>query len=144
MSVRAGGTGAADLSGAMPISCLGCDVSLLGDERLVRTTRLGDVRLIDADHAATKRPLRVVWDRLSELMTCYGSVSRGSGPNSFVSTDLFEEALERLLGFVGVSSQTFCVLVGRNTTDMLNRLARRLELASSDDLYVSDGEHSSN
>lgn len=133
-----------DRGRAMLTTSFRADVSLVGHGRLVRTSRLGEVPLVDADHAATTRPLRAVWERLEGIMADYGSVFRGSGPNSVTSSVLFEEALRRILDFVGVRGEDFFVLVGRNATDVLNRLARRLELAADDELIVSNGEHSSN
>ncbi len=119
-------------------------LALIGDDASVATSKLGRVRMVDADHAATTRPLAEVWNRLESVACTYGSVFRGSGQNSRWSSDVFEEALRRIVRFVGAPTDTYFALVGRNTTEMLNRLARRLQLQSADMVVLSDAEHSSN
>jgi cysteine desulfurase / selenocysteine lyase len=118
--------------------------TLMGDGRTVSTSRSGIVRMVDADHAATTRPLSLLWQQMEEVAARYGSVFRGSGPASVWSSALLEESLERILRFVGVPSRSHFALIGRNTTEMLNRLARRMELQACDTVVLSDAEHSSN
>ncbi len=117
---------------------------LLGDGELIR---LGDgqfVTAVDADHGATTRPIAEVWSMLEVAARRYGSVFRGSGQRSVLSSELFRASVEKICGFVGVRHPEYTVLFGRNATDLLNRLARRLRLDASDSVLLSDAEHSSN
>lgn len=120
------------------------ELRLLGDGTIIASRLAGRVHMVDADHAATTRPLAPVWRRMEEVIANYGSVFRGSGPKSLHSSDLFEEALTKIVEFAGLPPSDYFVLVGRNTTEMLNRLARRLDLTPDDTVAISNAEHSSN
>src|SRR5437764_761579 len=58
-------------------------------------------RYVNLDNAATTPPSRRVWERLGEVMPWYGSIHRGDGLKSVVSTQILEESRARILSFAG-------------------------------------------
>jgi selenocysteine lyase/cysteine desulfurase len=80
------------------------------------------VRYANLDNAASAPALRQVADAVEELLPYYGSVHRGAGFASLVSTEAFARAREIARGFVGARDDDL-VLFTRNTTDALNLLA---------------------
>ncbi len=94
------------------------------------------------DNAATTPPFTAVEDAVSEFLRTYGSVHRGSGERSGVSTQRYEEARERIQRFVGASPESY-VVFAKNTTEAINHAAR-LWSGIPGRVLVSDIEHSSN
>ncbi len=92
------------------------DVPLVGGEW---------VRYANLDNAASAPALRRVADTVGELLPYYGSVHRGAGFASLVSTEAYTRAREIARGFVGAREDDL-VLFTRNTTDALNLLAGAL------------------
>jgi selenocysteine lyase/cysteine desulfurase len=124
--------------GTIPLARLLGDniqVPLLGGERS---------RYINLDNAATTPPFQRVWDRLGEVMPWYGSIHRGAGFKSVISTQLLEESLATILRFSDGDPATDMLALGWNTTSCLNHLARRLQLNNDSFVVTSDTEHSSN
>lgn len=101
-------------------------------------------RYIDLDNAATTPPFRRIWELLAEVIPYYGSVHRGSGFKSLVSTRLFEDSSMRVLGFGGGNPDHDTIVFGVNTTSCINHLARRLRLGADRVVVTSELEHSSN
>ena len=58
-------------------------------------------------------------------MPYYSSVHRGTGFKSLLSTHLFEQCREKVLQFVSANSSEHCCIFTRNTTESINKLARR-------------------
>lgn len=117
---------------------------LLGADLHVPVLGGGKSRYINLDNAATTPALVRVWNRLAEIMPWYGSVHRGAGFKSVVSTRIFEAALERILNFSDGHSETDALILGWNTTSCVNNLARRLNLDRDSLVVLSEIEHSSN
>lgn len=120
--------------------------ALVGDGRKARTLDGSFVDYIDADNAATTRPFALVNEKVQELLSVYGSVHRGSGVNSQVSTEVFDKARQLLVEFVGGDENRLAVCYTQNTTSAINKLSRKLRLnpASGDRVFLSEFEHSSN
>ncbi|WP_448317913.1 aminotransferase class V-fold PLP-dependent enzyme, partial [Streptomyces sp. CO7] len=113
----------------MPV--LGLDVTVpLADGRRVPYAAL--------DQAASAPVLRQVWDEVAEYVPFYGSVHRGAGHLSQLSTGLFEDARESVARFLDCREDDQVVFT-RATTDSLNLLASALP----DDcrVYVFETEH---
>lgn len=104
----------------------------------------GSRRYVNLDNAATTPPFSRVWELLAEVMPYYGSVHRGSGFKSFLSTTLFEESSRTILEFAGGDPDRDTIVFGVNTTACINHLARRLELGPDSVVVTSEAEHSSN
>jgi selenocysteine lyase/cysteine desulfurase len=79
-------------------------------------------RYVNLDYAASAPPLRRVADAVAELLPYYGSVHRGAGFASLVSTEAYTQAREAVRAFLGARDDDL-VLFTRNTTDAFNLLA---------------------
>jgi selenocysteine lyase/cysteine desulfurase len=99
---------------------------------------------VNLDNAASTPSLRPVLDTVNEFMTWYSSVHRGTGFKSQVSTHAYEQAHSIVCDFVGADPQTHTVIFGKNSTEALNKLARRLPLAEGDVILTTLMEHHSN
>jgi selenocysteine lyase/cysteine desulfurase len=99
------------------------------------------VRYVNLDNAASAPALRQVADTVTELLPYYGSVHRGAGFASLVSTEAYTAAREIVRGFVG-ARESDLVLFTRNTTDALNLLANALPQGTT--VLTFAGEHHAN
>jgi cysteine desulfurase len=110
-------------------------------ELLVETTR-GIVRDVNLDNAATTIPFSIVIEAVAEFLRTYGSVHRGSGQRSRISTQSYESARDRIQQFTGASLDSY-VVFAKNTTEAINHAAN-LWSRIPGKVLVSDIEHSSN
>ena len=99
---------------------------------------------INFDNASSTPFLRPVLDRINAFAPMYASVGRGSGYKSHVSTDAFDAARATIGRFVGASSDTHTVILGKNTTEALNKLAHCVAPSKDDVILTSEMEHHSN
>jgi selenocysteine lyase/cysteine desulfurase len=99
------------------------------------------VRYANLDNAASAPALRPVADAVAELLPYSGSVHRGAGFASLVSTEAYTRAREIVRGFVGARADDV-VLFTRNTTDALNLLAGALPAGTT--VLTFTGEHHAN
>jgi selenocysteine lyase/cysteine desulfurase len=100
-------------------------------------------RYINFDNAASTPPLRVVREGVDRFLDHYASVHRGTGFKSQLSTWAYEEARHAVLRFVGADPRQHVCLFGKNTTDALNKLARRLSLQPGEVVLTTEMEHHS-
>jgi selenocysteine lyase/cysteine desulfurase len=103
----------------------------------------GTRRYINFDNAASTPPLKSVRDGVVSFLDHYASVHRGTGFKSQLSTWAYEEARREVLTFVGAEPQAHVCLFGKNTTDALNKLARRLPFQPGDVVLTTEMEHHS-
>ena len=99
---------------------------------------------INFDNASSTPFLRSVLEGINEFAPMYASVGRGSGYKSHVSTEALDDARATIGRFVGASPATHTVILGKNTTEALNKLAHCLQLARNDVVLTSAMEHHSN
>jgi len=99
---------------------------------------------INFDNASSTPFLHSVLDRVNEFAPLYASVGRGSGYKSHLSTEAFAQARATIGRFVGASLDTHAVILGKNTTEALNRVAHCLQLSQGDVVLTSLMEHHSN
>ena len=85
---------AADQSVCTPLPVLGADVT-------VPLVIGGEVPYAALDYAASAPALRRVWDDVAAYAPYYGSVHRGAGYLSQLSTDLFENSRATVAEFLG-------------------------------------------
>jgi cysteine desulfurase / selenocysteine lyase len=131
----------------IPATCLQSRFPpLVGQDRRIRTILGTEVEYLDADIAATTRPLELVEEKVLEFLSTYGSVHRGSGVNSRQSTELFVAARQVLIDFVDGDPRKTLLCVTSNTTAAINKLRRKLDLRAEhgDMVLLSEFEHSSN
>jgi selenocysteine lyase/cysteine desulfurase len=99
------------------------------------------VRYTNLDAAASAPALERVAAAVAELLPYYGSVHRGAGFASLVSTEAYTRAREVVRGFVGAREDDL-VLFTRNTTDAFNLLAGALPDGTT--VLTFTGEHHAN
>jgi len=106
---------------------------------------LGGVRrYVALDNAASTPPFAAVLAAVSRAAEWYGSVHRGAGFKSHVSTDKYEGARYAVHRFLRADPAHNTVLFTRNTTDAINHLASSLPLPPGAVVLVSGMEHHSN
>lgn len=102
------------------------------------------VRYVNLDNAASTPPFVSVHKVVNEFAPWYSSVHRGSGYKSLISTQLFDEAREVLLDFVGADPKQDVVIFGKNASEAINKLAHRLPFNPGDVVISTMMEHHSN
>ncbi|MFC8590115.1 aminotransferase class V-fold PLP-dependent enzyme [Streptomyces atroolivaceus] len=124
-------TAAVDQSVCAPLPVLGADVT-------VPLVTGGDVTYAALDYAASAPALQRVWDDVAAYAPYYGSVHRGAGYLSQLSTDLFESSRVTVAEFLGCRADDQVVFT-RSTTDSLNLLAAALP--ANCQVFVFETEH---
>ncbi|MFD8384487.1 aminotransferase class V-fold PLP-dependent enzyme [Streptomyces sp. NPDC059679] len=133
MSATAAASDTASTSAATtsPLPVLGRDV-------LVPLVTGGEVSYAALDYAASAPALQRVWDDIAAYAPYYGSVHRGAGYLSQLSTDLFENSRRDVAAFLGCRPDDQ-VIFTRATTDSLNLLAAALPEGTR--VFVFETEH---
>ncbi|MEU1486756.1 aminotransferase class V-fold PLP-dependent enzyme [Streptomyces sp. NPDC005752] len=124
-------TAAVDQSLCAPLPVLGADVT-------VPLVTGGEVAYAALDYAASAPALQRVWDDVAAYAPYYGSVHRGAGYLSQLSTDLFESSRVTVAAFLGCRAEDQVVFT-RSTTDSLNLLAAALP--ADCEVFVFETEH---
>ncbi len=101
-------------------------------------------KYINFDNAASTPPLISVWKSLEKFKDYYSSVHRGTGYKSVVSTEIYDKAHDDALDFVSADKKYFTSIFVKNTTEGLNKIARRMQFAKGDIVLTSLMEHHSN
>lgn len=100
---------------------------------------------INLDNAASTPAFRAVKESVDAFLDYYSSVHRGMGFKSQVSTHAYEAAREAVMDFVGADAELDVCVFGKNTTEAINKLARRFPFTGErDTVLVSTMEHHSN
>ncbi|MFD4835172.1 aminotransferase class V-fold PLP-dependent enzyme [Streptomyces uncialis] len=118
-------------------ACL-APLPVLGREVSVPLVTGGEVTYAALDYAASAPALQRVWDDVAAYAPYYGSVHRGAGYLSQLSTDLFENARATVASFLGCRAGDQVVFT-RSTTDSLNLLAAALPAGC--EVFVFETEH---
>lgn len=111
---------------------------VLGRDVTVPLVTGGEVTYAALDYAASAPALQRVWDDIAAYAPYYGSVHRGAGYLSQLSTDLFENSRRTVAGFLGCREDDQVVFT-RSTTDSLNLLAAVLPAGC--EVFVFETEH---
>lgn len=99
---------------------------------------------INFDNAASTPAFLQVTSDVTNFLPSYSSVHRGSGEKSRFSTKAYEESHDVVCQFVGANPEEHVVIFGKNTTDAINKVARRIDLKKEDVVIISTLEHHSN
>jgi selenocysteine lyase/cysteine desulfurase len=112
------------------------EVPLLNGARRVYT---------NLDNAASTPAFVAVQSAVNQFLAYYSSVHRGTGFKSQLSTHVYEQARQITLSFLGAQpSEHTCIFV-KNTTEAINKLARRFPFNPERDIVLISGmEHHSN
>lgn len=98
------------------------------------------VRYVNLDNAATTAPFLRILEEVTKELNEYGSVHRGAGEKSKISTEKYEEVRNTIRKFVNAPKEDYVVFVS-NTTAGMNQLAYFFSLIKGK-ILVSDIEHS--
>lgn len=107
---------------------------------------LGDGKMVPAvnlDNAATTPPFHAVNEKIQESLKYYGSIGRGAGQKSAITTKEYTMARKTVLNFVG-ADQRYTVFYSNCTTDGMNKLASALIKSSEDVVLTTRMEHHAN
>jgi len=107
----------------------------------VKTSQLGRINYVNLDNAATTPPFKAVELGIKKYLTSYGSVHRGAGTKSKISTNLYEKSREVIKKFVNAPDNSY-VLFTKNTTEAMNVAAYFFSFLKGK-VAVSAIEHSS-
>ncbi len=100
---------------------------------------------LNLDNAASTPAFKHVQDTVNAFLPVYSSVHRGTGFKSQISTHAYEAAREQMLHFVAAHPAEHVCIFGKNTTEAINKLARRFPYTPEKKIVlVSQMEHHSN
>jgi selenocysteine lyase/cysteine desulfurase len=99
---------------------------------------------INFDNAASTPALRPVLETINHFMSWYSSVHRGTGFKSRVATQAYEDARAVVGRFLGARDDQHVVIFGKNSTEAINKLARRIPFCPGQVVLCSLIEHHSN
>ena len=115
-----------------------------GLDTLVKLDNGEMIPAINLDSAATTPPLKNVMAEIDRHMAEYGSIGRGRGQKSAISTEFYMDARQVIKDFVNANHEKYTVFYATNTTDGINKLASAL-ITSKNDLVLSTRmEHHAN
>jgi len=101
-------------------------------------------RYTNLDNAASTPPMKAVQQAVNDFLVYYSSVHRGTGFKSQLSTLAYEQTRQIVMKFVGANPAEHTCIFGKNTTEAINKLARRISLRGKRDIVLTSGmEHHS-
>ena len=116
-----------------------------GIDAEVPTLNGGHRKYINFDNAASTPPFKAVQNAVNEFMVYYSSVHRGTGYKSQLSTHAYEAARQAVLQFVGADPNYHTCIFGKNTTEAINKLAKRFPFTPQRNIVITSAmEHHSN
>ncbi|WP_239484427.1 aminotransferase class V-fold PLP-dependent enzyme [Streptomyces sp. CS081A] len=118
--------------------CCAAPLPVLGRDVTVPLVTGGEVTYAALDYAASAPALQRVWDDVAAYAPYYGSVHRGAGYLSQLSTDLFENSRATVAEFLDCRPGDQVVFT-RSTTDSLNLLAAAIPAGC--EVFVFETEH---
>ncbi|MFC0848748.1 aminotransferase class V-fold PLP-dependent enzyme [Streptomyces noboritoensis] len=119
-------------------ACCAAPLPVLGRDVTVPLVTGGEVTYAALDYAASAPALQRVWDDVAAYAPYYGSVHRGAGYLSQLSTDLFENSRAAVAEFLDCREGDQVVFT-RSTTDSLNLLAQ--VVPADCQVFVFETEH---
>jgi len=102
------------------------------------------VPAINLDSAATAPPFKKVMAAIDDQMKLYGSIGRGKGQKSAITTEFYMDAREAIMDFVNANHEKYTVFYTANTTDGINKLASALINTKNDMVLTTRMEHHAN
>ena len=96
------------------------------------------------DNAATTPALVPVLEEVQSRLLTYGSIGRGFSPKSDISTEVYYTTRDKVLEFLGTSSENYTCVYVNTATDGLNKLASALVESPDDIVLATRAEHHAN
>ncbi len=115
----------------------------IGADTIVPTLH-GPRRYINFDNAASTPTFAPVADAVNDFLQWYSNVHRGTGFKSQLASWAFERSRDMVAEFVGADLTKQVVLFTKNTTEAINKMARRSGLTKDDVVLTTLMEHHSN
>ncbi|MCU0487966.1 MAG: aminotransferase class V-fold PLP-dependent enzyme, partial [Anaerolineales bacterium] len=123
-------------------SSLTYDALFVGVDTMTPLLDGGQRRYINLDNAASTPALKAVQEAINRFLPYYSSVHRGTGFKSQISTHAYEQARQIVLQFLGADPTEHTCIFGKNTTEAINKLARRFPFTSERNIVLTSGmEH---
>ena len=117
---------------------------LIGLDKKVPLIDGNEVTYINFDNAASTPTFRFIYDKVGEYLQYYSNVHRGTGFKSMLSSWVFEKGREKVADFVNADLDKNVIIFTKNSTEALNKLARRYPFQKGDVVLTSLMEHHSN
>lgn len=117
---------------------------IVGIDTMVPSLDGTDRRYVFLDNAASTPTFCTVLRYIEEFMPWYSGVHRGTGIKSIVATKLYDHAHDIIGDFVGADLHANVVILVKNSTEAINKLANRLNLSHDDLIITTIMEHHSN
>lgn len=118
-------------------------IALVGDDTPVPCVDGTERTYLNLDAAASTGALVAVAERVRAFLPWYSSVHRGAGFKSRRATASYELARESAHAFARRGDDDIAIIC-RNTTEAINHLAYRLQLAPDDAVVTTVVEHHAN
>ncbi|MBN2709243.1 MAG: aminotransferase class V-fold PLP-dependent enzyme [Calditrichaceae bacterium] len=117
---------------------------IVGYDKKVPILSGREKRYIFLDNAASTPTLKPVMETVNEFMNWYSSIHRGTGFKSQISTYFYEQSREIVRRFCNIRDEDHTIIFGKNATEAINKLARRIPLREDSVIFTSKMEHHSN
>ncbi len=125
-------------------SCNDLRKSIVGINTKVPVLDGGEQTFVNFDNAASTPTFIQVTEKINEFLKWYSNVHRGTGFKSQLSSYVFDTIREKMIEYAGGDLEKDTLVFGKNTTEMVNILANRMELKKDDIVLTSIMEHHSN
>ncbi|MBZ0266009.1 aminotransferase class V-fold PLP-dependent enzyme [bacterium] len=96
------------------------------------------------DNAASTPSLVSVKKAADLFLEWYSSIHRGTGYKSQLASEWYEQSRQVVLDFVNADPDYHCAILTGNTTDAINRLARKFPVDNDKSIIISHAEHHAN
>ncbi|MGI5879684.1 MAG: aminotransferase class V-fold PLP-dependent enzyme [Syntrophomonadaceae bacterium] len=130
------------MSGGFPYKTFRREV--LGADLLVPALRGRNIPYIHFDNAASTPALKPIMEQMQEFLAWYSGVHRGTGHKSILCSKEYEKCHTQIGHFVQADLEHDTVILVKNTTEAINKLAYRLNFSADDVVVTSEMEHHSN
>ncbi|MBD3216924.1 MAG: aminotransferase class V-fold PLP-dependent enzyme [candidate division Zixibacteria bacterium] len=117
---------------------------LIGLEKKVPLLDGSEVQYVNFDNAASTPTFDFIYDKVGEYLEFYSNVHRGTGFKSMVSSWVYEKGREIVAEFINADLDKNVIIFTKNSTEALNKLARRYPFKRNDVVLTSLMEHHSN
>ncbi len=117
---------------------------LIGLEKLVPLLDGSEVPYVNFDNAASTPTFRFIYDKVGEYLEFYSNVHRGTGFKSMLSSWVYEQGREIVAEFLNAELENNVIIFTKNSTEALNKIARRYPFKSGDVVLTTLMEHHSN
>src|ERR1043166_1438702 len=101
-------------------------------------------RYVFLDNAASTPTFRSVLKCIEEFLPWYSGVHRGMGFKAIVATNVYEQTRRIAGDFIGADPTRNILLFGKNTTEVVNKLANSFGFKPGDVVVTTVMEHHSN